>query len=479
MKEILKVFGYTLQTAFFSTLVAAIIGIVAAYYTSHKKFAGRKLLLSLSAVPLCVPPLIVALGYVSFFGMNGTVNSLFHSSFTFLYSTAGLIIAQGFYNFPLVTGIVNDAWEQLPKENENAARLLGAGEKRVFFTITLRQLSGAIGAACIPVFLFCFFSFMIVLLFSPVGKSTLEVEIYHSIRTTLQVGPAVKLAVLETVTAVLFVILYGWVSKKSQIYGSDILFTGRKKTGIKKGPELFVFIILAAFILVFFMGPAFSIVISSFTKKQGGAKVFSFSNMQSLFASKKFIQAFINSIYVGLITGALCSVVAFLYAVLVRIFKKQGKLIYSIIPFIPMAISSVVLSWIAALIFHESSVALLIFVQLLLYWPIAYRQIQNGINQILPETENAARILSKNKFDMLLRLYLPSCKRVLISAFFYCFAVSIGDASLPLVLSIKNFSTLALYTYNLARNYKFNTACACGLILTLICILTNRFRKSR
>ena len=144
-----------------------------------------------------------------------------------------------------------------------------------------------------------------------------------------------------------------------------------------------------------------------------------------------------------------------------------------------MAISSVVLSWIAALIFHESSVALLIFVQLLLYWPIAYRQIQNGINQILPETENAARILSKNKFDMLLRLYLPSCKRVLISAFFYCFAVSLGDASLPLVLSIKNFSTLALYTYNLARNYKFNTACACGLILTLICILTNRFRKSR
>ena len=76
MKEILKVFGYTLQTAFFSTLVAAIIGIVAAYYTSHKKFAGRKLLLSLSAVPLCVPPLIVALGYVSFFGMNGTFPDL-------------------------------------------------------------------------------------------------------------------------------------------------------------------------------------------------------------------------------------------------------------------------------------------------------------------------------------------------------------------------------------------------------------------
>ena len=149
-----------------------------------------------------MPPLIVALGYVSFFGMNGTANSILRGlgfntgdNKTFLYSTAGIIIAQGFYNFPLITKIMNDAWTRLPKEQENAARLLGTGEKRLFFTITLPQLSGAIAAACIPVFLFCFFSFMIVLLFSPLGKSTIEVEIYHSIRTTLNVGDGLMLAV--------------------------------------------------------------------------------------------------------------------------------------------------------------------------------------------------------------------------------------------------------------------------------------------
>lgn len=475
----MEVFVYTLKTAFLSTLVASIIGVGAAYYTSHKKFAGRKFLLSLSAVPLCVPPLIVALGYVSFFGINGTVNTALNTSLTFLYSTTGLVLAQGFYNFPLVTGIVHDAWEQLPKENENAARLLGAGEGRIFFTITLRQLSGAIGAACIPVFLFCFFSFMIVLLFSPVGKSTLEVEIYHSIRTTLETSSAVKLAVIETIAALLFVVLYGFVSKKSQIYTPGIFFPERKKSSIKKGPEVVGFIILALLILLFFMGPAFSIAISSFTKKAGGQRIFSFYNFSTLFSSKKFLAALKNSLTVAVVTSILCSVVAFLYAYLVRVFKKQGKLIFSVIPFIPMAISSVVISWVFSLIFHNTSASLLVFLELLLYWPIAYRQIQNGINQILPETENAARLLSKNKFDMLLRLYLPSCKKVLRSAFFYCFAVSLGDASLPLVLSIRDFPTLALYTYNLAGSYKFNTACACGLILTILCILTNRFRKTR
>ena len=191
----LRTLFYTLYTALFSTLIACIIGVSAAFFTARRSFAGRRLLLAAGIVPLCLPSLVIALGYVSFFGVNGIASGWLKGlarltgrhfdGLTFLYTTAGVVIAQGFYNFPLVTRIVNDDWERLPRDNENAARLLGAGEGRVFFTVTLPRLSGAIGAACIPVFLFCFFSFMIVLLFSPPGTSTLEVELYHSVRTTL------------------------------------------------------------------------------------------------------------------------------------------------------------------------------------------------------------------------------------------------------------------------------------------------------
>ena len=119
-----KIYFYTLQIALFSTLVAAAIGVPMAYFTARRRFPGRRLLLSISAVPLCVPALIVALGYVSFWGMNGFVNRLIGTHFSFLYSTAGIVIAQGFYNVPFITGIVSDAWERLPREQENAARLL-------------------------------------------------------------------------------------------------------------------------------------------------------------------------------------------------------------------------------------------------------------------------------------------------------------------------------------------------------------------
>ena len=217
-----KIYFYTLEIALLSTLVAAAVGIPLAYFTARRHFFGRRLILSFSAVSLCVPSLIVTLGYVSFWGMNGTVNRAFGTHFSFLYSTLGIVIAQGFYNVPFIAGIVSEAWERLPREQENAARLLGAGEARILQTVTLRQLAGAIGAACIPVFLFCYFSFMIVLLFSPVGRSTLEVEIYHSIRTTLDVGSGAKLALLETATAFAVVLAYSFVVRRSQTTSSGV-----------------------------------------------------------------------------------------------------------------------------------------------------------------------------------------------------------------------------------------------------------------
>ena len=59
----LETYVYTLSVAIASTFISMILGIISGYFTSHKQFAGRRFLLSLSAVPLCVPALIVALGY--------------------------------------------------------------------------------------------------------------------------------------------------------------------------------------------------------------------------------------------------------------------------------------------------------------------------------------------------------------------------------------------------------------------------------
>ena len=464
------------------------MGIPVSFFTSHRRFWGRKLILSASIVPLCVPPLIVALGYVSFFGMNGTANSILRGlgfttgdNKTFLYSTAGIIIAQGFYNFPLITKIMNDAWTRLPKEQENAARLLGTGEKRLFFTITLPQLSGAIVAACIPVFLFCFFSFMIVLLFSPLGKSTIEVEIYHSIRTTLNVGDGLMLAVSETLIALCIVFFYGMITRKSQSSNEGIDFTkgagngasrigqGSFSTNPRKALEWGAFIIILLLVTVFFVCPGLSILVSAFTQRKGNNDIVTIFQFKKLFGEKQFLTALWNTCWVGFFTGLCCTFIAFVYSVIIKINRKQGNVVLQTIPIIPMAISSVVIAWCFSLAFHRGHPLLLILMQTMLYWPMAYRQLQNGMNKITFETDSAALLFSRNKLDSVVRVYLPSCKKVILSSFVYCFAMSAGDATLPLVLSIPRFNSLALYTYKLASSYRFNQACASGVILTILC----------
>ncbi|MBQ9630796.1 MAG: iron ABC transporter permease, partial [Treponema sp.] len=218
--SILKITFYTIRIAFFSTLLSFIVGISASFFTARRTFFGRSFLLSLAAIPLCVPPLIIALGFVTVFGISGIANKMLVSVFrissrptSFLYSSLGIVIAQGFYNFPLVMKIVSDSWESNSEEEENAARLLGAREFRIFFTITLHKLFPAILASCIPVFLYCFFSFMIVLLFGHVGRSVLEAEIYRAAKITLNYNDVTSLALVETFCALLIVSFYSTIKK--------------------------------------------------------------------------------------------------------------------------------------------------------------------------------------------------------------------------------------------------------------------------
>ena len=94
-----RIAGFSVFQALLSTFTALLIGLPAAFFCGRRKFFLKNFLLSLSSVPFCIPSLLVALGYVSFFGMNGTLNSFLMFIFgkdkppvTFLYSFLGIII---------------------------------------------------------------------------------------------------------------------------------------------------------------------------------------------------------------------------------------------------------------------------------------------------------------------------------------------------------------------------------------------------
>ncbi len=484
--HLLKVSWFTFYQAVLSMCVACAVGIPLGFFCGRRKFFGRDFLLSLSSVPFCIPALIVALGYISFFGFSGTLNTVLKSIFstenapvTFLYSKTGLIIAQGFYNFPIVMKTVSDTFERIPNDKAEAARLLGASESRIFRTITLYQILPSIISSSIPVFIYCFMSFMLVLLFGAVGCTTLEVEIFQS-RAAINFRNAGLFALAETTIAAVVVAAQSMAEQKSfRIRG--IAADGRF---IRKNPKGFVEISSLVFILVliiiFFLCPLFGIfesAASSSIRTIGGKTAYSFQTFKNLVRFKSFFASLKWTFVTASCTGAVCSIMGFVYSVflnensiLKRKNAKSNSLFLKILAMMPMAVSGVVIAFGISILVKKGNVALLIIAQSALGWPIAFKQIHAQVSKIPARTIEAAKLISKNNAEVIFRIYMPIAKRGILSAFCFCFSISAGDTTLPLVLSIPKFDMLALFTYRLAGAYRFHEACASGILLGAICI---------
>ena len=469
---------FTLVQAILSTLIALAAGLPAAFWTGKRDFWGRRFLLSLSSIPVCIPSLIIALGYVSFFGINGSLNRfLMYISgtakppVTFLYTMAGIIIAQGFYNFPLIMGTVSDYWAGLKSDEADCAKLLGAGNIRIFRTITVYQLMPAVISSAIPVFIFCFFSFMIILLFGSIGCTTLEVEIYQAAKSFLDYHMASFYAVIETVISILMIFIYSSMEHtaiKSKNLNTNASFIRRKK--IKGMAERLLFLLFIIFVTLFFLLPLAGIVINAITSGNVGKTAFTFNTIIKTVNMRGFTQALDGTLKTAIFTSLLCSLAAFTYAVYLR--EKESRstcTILKTLPVIPMTISGVVLGLGLTILVQRGTVLHLILAQTVITWPIAFRQIYPYLSKLDQDVIYSSKLLSQSVTDTIFKVYLPYARRGILSSMGFCFAISAGDTTLPLILSIPRFDTLSLFTYRLAGSYKFHESCCAGLILGFIC----------
>ena len=60
------------------------------------------------------------------------------------------------------------------------------------------------------------------------------------------------------------------------------------------------------------------------------------------------------------------------------------------------------------------------------------------------------------------------CKKGIFSALAFVFAISAGDASLPIVLNIPRFNNLALLIFDYASSYRFVESSAVAVVLSLM-----------
>lgn len=164
-EELRRPLENSLVVAAGSVLAAGIVGIPLAFLMARGSFPGRRLLGTLLALPVALPPLVGALAYLYLWGESGALSRILggllfdgRPAWTFQGLPAILVVHTGtmyvyFYLF------VRAALARLDPALEEAARSLGAGRLRRLRTVLWPQVRPAVGAAALLTFLMALGSF--------------------------------------------------------------------------------------------------------------------------------------------------------------------------------------------------------------------------------------------------------------------------------------------------------------------------------
>jgi molybdate transport system permease protein len=114
-------------------------GILAAWILARLNFPGKNLLDGLIHLPLVLPPVVIGYLLLVLMGKNGPIGSFLHHYFGIVlaFNWKGAALAAAVMAFPLLVRAVRLSLENVDQGLEAAARTLGAGPIRVFFTVTL------------------------------------------------------------------------------------------------------------------------------------------------------------------------------------------------------------------------------------------------------------------------------------------------------------------------------------------------------
>ena len=133
-----QIVWFTAWVSALSTIVILPFGLGIAWLLARYDWPGKSVVETLITLPLVMPPVATGLILLELLGRNG-LGGFFHDHFGFdiIFTWRAVLIALGVMSFPLLARSARVAFEGVNPRLEQIARTLGAGDLRVFFTISM------------------------------------------------------------------------------------------------------------------------------------------------------------------------------------------------------------------------------------------------------------------------------------------------------------------------------------------------------
>ncbi|MCD6356657.1 MAG: iron ABC transporter permease [Anaerolineaceae bacterium] len=492
-----KAIYFTFYQAILSTLITMILGIPLALVFGRFDFRGKRWLRILATLPFILPTVVVAAGFNALIGPKGWLNILWmnvfhlpHPPINILNTLPAILLAHVFYNTSIVIRTVGTAWEQLNRDIENAAKVLGAYPIRVFLKITLPLLLPSILSASILVFLFDFTSFGVILMMGGANFTTIEVEIYIQTMQFLNLKMAAALSLIQLFFTMVFTRLSLFMTKNIHVP----LIPATRGENVRKPETIFekTFILFSIlFLILLLVLPSAALILRSVFPIKNIK--FAGTGFQGKFTLEYFIGLFQNRrnglFFVPPIVGLRNS---FIFAVSTTIIalrlgtmasvgsmrnRSSGRFFELLVMF-PLGTSAVTLGlgYLSAFSVFPNAIRwfplLIPMAHSIIALPFVIRIIKPAIDAIPRNLFDAAITLGVPRNQLWKKIALPLVKKQLATAAIYSFAISLGEFGATSFISRPEYPTLpiAIFRYLYlpgAENY--GKAMAMASILLIIC----------
>jgi thiamine transport system permease protein len=348
----------------------------------------------------------------------------------------------------------------------------------MFFRVTLPLLAPAVASGFVLIFIYTFLSFGIILVFGGVQFATLEVAIYQEMFIDLDlitagvyslVQLAISTALIAISTKAINATRVPRVSDDRPLPNlSDASPTARLLMG--------GYALLA---LLFVLGPIVTMIARAFTDVTG---LPSFENFRELFvpgAAERNVESILRSSVPGVIvrsigiaaaSGTLTFLVAAAVALSMRGKRSTG---YESFLQLPIGMSLVTVSLGLRFVWDGvvPPVMLIVIGQFFIAFPLVFRIVRTGVEELGPGPVSAAEILGAGRWPILRDIEAPLLRRTFLNAYAYALALPFADLTVVLAAGRGRIATFPVAIYRLIGFRSFDLALALAVVYIAICLV--------
>jgi len=217
----LEIIGRTLALGFTVTLSTLVVGYPVAFFLARTPSRWRNWLTILVVFPLMLNLVVRTFGWIALLAQNGLVNQALHalgvveSPVKLLFNFAGLLIAMTHVFLPFMVLVLIGAIQNIPRDVEDAARVLGASWGSTFCRVTLPLSAPGILSGSILVFVLSISALVTPRLLGGPTYQVMSTLIYDEFLQRLNWPAGSAQALLLTIMVLALVYLSGRLARRT------------------------------------------------------------------------------------------------------------------------------------------------------------------------------------------------------------------------------------------------------------------------